>query len=209
MKVLGEFVQREMDKATFLRTDSTGCQEMCSRESAMSWCWSSPPSSRRDPTLPPPRPHTHTHTHAVFTNLYVYFHRFPKKKPTATSQTHQDADKLLLFHPRGRDDPAPQLPFSLGQMRLPPPLAHLEGCCFFFFFFFPLRPSEVSRPHLLRASSVPSASVAGVALLLCANSALIQKLFYAVNRTCDREREVGGQRGVGGGEGGRQDNKLF
>lgn len=46
-----------------------------------------------------------------------------------------------------------------------------------------------------RASSESLASVAGVASLLCANSALIQKLFYAVKRTCD------GQRGVEGGEG--------
>lgn len=45
------------------------------------------------------------------------------------------------------------------------------------------------------------ASVAGVALLLCANSALIQKLFYAVNRTCDRQRggkERSGEKGGGG-----------
>lgn len=55
MNVWGEFVRRAMDTATFLRTDSTGCQEMCCRESATSWCcgqqrqWSSPPSS----LLPP------------------------------------------------------------------------------------------------------------------------------------------------------------
>lgn len=49
------------------------------------------------------------------------------------------------------------------------------------------------------------ASVAGVASLLCVNSALIQKLFYAVKRTCDR------QRGVEGGEEwgrGRQGNTF-
>lgn len=86
----------------------------------------------------------HTHTHTVFTNLFVS-PLVSKKKQTATSQTHQDADKLLLFHPGGRDDAAPLLPFSLGQMR--PPLAHLEGRSFFYlFFFFSLQASEVSRP---------------------------------------------------------------
>ena len=53
-----------------------------------------------------------------------------------------------------------------------------------------------------RASSVSFASVAGVASLLCANSALIQKLFYAVKGTCDRQRGVEGRRGVGKGRGG-------
>lgn len=36
------------------------------------------------------------------------------------------------------------------------------------------------------------AGVAWVASLLCVNSALIQKLFYAVKRTCDRRRGVEG-----------------
>lgn len=54
---------------------------------------------------------------------------------------------------------------------------------------------RVSRSPLVPLS-VSFASVAGVALLLCANSALIQKLFYAVKRTCDRQR---GGWGVGGG----------
>lgn len=161
-----------------------------------------PPPAVTHPFIPPDRPHTHTH--AVFTNLYVYFHRFSQKKPTATSQTHQDADKLLLFHPRGRDDPDLASAAVLAGTDAPASSACTLGkllSLLLLLFFFPLRPSEVSRPHLLRASSVPSASVAGVALLLCANSALIQKLFYAVNRTCDREREGWEGSGRGGGRG--------
>lgn len=42
------------------------------------------------------------------------------------------------------------------------------------------------------------ASVAWVASLLCVNSALIQKLFYAVKRTCDRQRGVEGGEECGG-----------
>lgn len=48
-----------------------------------------------------------------------------------------------------------------------------------------------------RASSVSFASVAGVALVLCANAALIQKLFYAVKGTCDRQSGGGGGGGAG------------
>lgn len=47
-------------------------------------------------------------------------------------------------------------------------------------------------------SSVLFASVAEVASLLCANSALIQKLFYAVKRTRDRQRGVEGGQELGG-----------
>lgn len=52
--------------------------------------------------------------------------------------------------------------------------------------------AQVSRPP--RASSLSLASVSGVAVLLAANSALIQKLFYAVKRACDKQ----GGWGVGG-----------
>lgn len=52
----------------------------------------------------------------------------------------------------------------------------------------------MSRPP--RASSLSLASVSRVAGLLAANSALIQKLFYAVKRTCDKQG--------GGGEGGQR-----
>ena len=51
-------------------------------------------------------------------------------------------------------------------------------------------------------SSVLFASVAGVASLLCVNSALIQKLFYAVKRTRDRQRGV-----EGGEEGGMKESQ--
>lgn len=61
--------------------------------------------------------------------------------------------------------------------------------------------TRVSCPP--RASSASFASAAGVAWLLCANSVLIQKLFYAVKRTCDRQRKGGWWGwGEGGGEGG-------
>lgn len=43
----------------------------------------------------------------------------------------------------------------------------------------------------LSASSVGLQCWAEVASLLCANSALIQELFYAVKGTCDREKEGG------------------
>jgi len=45
----------------------------------------------------------------------------------------------------------------------------------------------------LSASSAGLQCWAEVASLLCANSALIQELFYAVKGTCDREKE--GERG--------------
>lgn len=66
-------------------------------------------------------------------------------------------------------------------------------------FVFLLRPrvegSPVSaRLRPPRASSLSLASVSRVAVLLPANSALIQKLFYAVKRTCDKQ---GGGKGVG------------
>lgn len=50
------------------------------------------------------------------------------------------------------------------------------------------------------AASQLFGSVAGVASLLCVNSALIQKLFYAVKRTCDKWKGVeGGEAREGGG----------
>lgn len=70
--------------------------------------------------------------------------------------------------------------------------------------------SSVSVPP--RASSVLFAGVAGVASLLCVNSALIQKLFYAVKGTCDRQRGVeGGEEwgGRGGWVGGGQGNNFL
>lgn len=113
------------------------------------------------------------------------------------SQTYQDPGKLLLFHPWG---PCRQRSSSL--------------CCLSHSLALPL---GLTRPPLSwvwslqrwrslkwlgppRASSVSFASVAGVALLLCANSALIQKLFYAVKGTCDRQSGGGGEerRGEGG-----------
>lgn len=45
--------------------------------------------------------------------------------------------------------------------------------------------ARVSRPP--RASSLSLTSVSRVAVLLAANSALIQKLFYAVKRACDKQ----------------------
>lgn len=95
-------------------------------------------------------------------------------------------------------------------MRLPP--ATTVGRVFLLLLLFSF--SEVAFVRVSRSPLVPLsvsfASVAGVALLLCANSALIQKLFYAVKRTCDRQRgRWGSVEGGGGGGGGRQDNKLF
>lgn len=48
---------------------------------------------------------------------------------------------------------------------------------------------SASAPLLSASPALLCTSVAGVASPLCVNSALIQKLFYAVKRTCDRQRE--------------------
>lgn len=64
-----------------------------------------------------------------------------------------------------------------------------------------LHPRRVALSVSVPPSSVLLASVAEVASLLCANSALIQKLFYAVKRTRDRQRGVEGEQELGGRKG--------
>lgn len=140
----------------------------------------------------------------VFINLFIYLTAFKSLCACVLteqkSKTYQDPGKLLLFHPSG---PCRQRSSCLCCLALPlgwtrPPLATRIWS------FLRWRSLECLGPP--RASSVSSASVAGVALLLCANSALIQKLFYAVKRTCDRQR--GGGRGGKEWGRGKQDNTF-
>lgn len=102
------------------------------------------------------------------------------------------------------------------------PLPLCCPCCFLSLFTIVSPLSAVFRsfrrcwcsPHpvVLQSSSASSllfGSVVGVASPLCVNSALIQELFYAVKRTCDKQKGVEGGVGVGVGWGVRQQFSLF
>lgn len=166
---------------------------------------------------PPPSTHSHhtPNTHTLCLQTSPFHHLFPKRsrrrqvKLTRMPTNCFSAILVDVTMPRlccrSRTDASSAS--TLGRLLLLLPLL--------FSFYSPALWGV--WPPLVRASSVPSASVAGVALLLCANSALIQKLFYAVKRTCDRGSE--GREGIGWGwgwggvqgkvKGGRRDNKLF
>lgn len=122
-------------------------------------------------------------------------------------ETHQDPGKLLPFHPLMTFVVKDPLALALSLSLL---LSHWDGLDHlalpgFEVFWGGVR-SSASVP--LAPLLCPFASVAGVALPLCANSALIQKLFYAVNRTCDRQRGGKERSGEEGGVGWGQDNTF-
>lgn len=110
--------------------------------------------------------------------------------------TYQDPSNLLLFHPSG---PCGQRSQPLWcSRRLSGELVCLSlSKVGRFFLRWPLL--ECLPPCRVTLSvAVPPlplqvlfGNVAGVASPLCVNSALIQKLFYAVNRACDRQRGTG------------------
>lgn len=126
-------------------------------------------------------------------------------------KTHQDPGKLLLFHPSGSclqrspsslllSDASLSLSLWAGLVCPNQSLKIFAGVVRSSVFT-PSRHSLCLRPSY--ASSGLFWSAAGVASLLCVNSALSRNFFYAVKRTCDR------QRGVEGGEEGREGGGVW
>lgn len=128
------------------------------------------------------------------------------------SETYQDPSKLLLFHPSGpRRQRSPASLSRVRSLSLSLSVSGMDSSAsrpakFGVFWggrgsLERLNPRRVALSVSVPPSSVLLASVAEVASLLCANSALIQKLFYAVKRTRDRQRGVEGEQELGGRKG--------